>query len=286
MLIYKTLETASAVLSACTLPADAASAHGAPRRALLNRLNRFTSCVACPDGIEVQHDLLLSAPAVAIAPLPYDRALVIQQDGGSAVVDLSQPLPEGCRARMVAHAAPSSSTTGLEGAQRDAGAFNGCICSVPLSIHSSGSGGSSSSGSSNRAQTFVLVSRMHGVLQLVCWSGAEVASASGPSGSCSSSQADRGRLDVVSFRATHALLTGGLPGEAAVADHGMSRKQHGSCAAIYSISGMIIGMGAQQHRAFLLWLWIPQPRGSSSIPVVLVVSCGNLLASRCAACIG
>jgi hypothetical protein len=231
-MLLRTLEAPSAVLSACVLPADAARglvADGAPHSAaLLHRLDRVTACVPCVDGVELRSNWLLPEPTVAVAPLSQGLALVMGQSGRYFVVNLPRPLQQQesqqqapqceSRALVIAEAAPPrlpGSCTREGGALNGPAALLGCKCSPPVTVRGSGGVGD---------RTFVLASRAHGVLQLATWwhtaSGGNPSSASGSTAGhdgCSGG----GQLDVAAFRATPALLTGGLPGRPAALDGGL-----------------------------------------------------------------
>jgi hypothetical protein len=244
MLFYRELEPPTAVLSAFAVPAGssgtaaaanaaepaAARAAAPPQSLLLHRLDRLTECALSPDGLDLQRDWKLPEPAGAVVPLPGGRVLSVGLASGTASVlqlPSSQPQPAHHRADAVS-LLPSTSYAPVvaelplkppaggvvqEGAAREALAFGGCACSPPLTLRLVGQAGASSSlGSAPDAveRTYAVASRAHGVFQLITWStGGDNGNGSSPG--CS----NEGRLEAVAFRATPALLTGGLPGDLA-----------------------------------------------------------------------
>jgi len=228
MIIYKELEPPTAVLSAFQLPGAAAADDGAPPPQpllLLHRLDRLTRCSLAADGLGLElqpDDVRLPYPAAVVMPLPGGLVLAIGQGRESAfVLDVASPPQQHTAglAAIVAEAALEPPTGGAarEGAAREPLAYGGCVASAPLTLRNSGVSGSGGSGSGTGTstttpaeRTFVLASRSHGLLQLLSWS------TDGSSNSSSSISA-RGRLESVVFRATPALLMGGLPGTVRVA---------------------------------------------------------------------
>jgi hypothetical protein len=230
MLITKTLEPPSAVLSAFELPpVPATSGKGADAAArrtagvLLLRVDRVTACEPGPSGLDPVCDWTLPEPIVAASLLPRGRLLAFGWSGACAVVQLPPAPAEapGLEAAALTSAAapalapalvleslpPQSAPARYAApgtAEREAPQLGRAAVSAPLTL----AGGS---GSGGWQQTHVLAARSHGTLQLVTWAAAPEGSRF--SGGGGGSASGEGVLSATTFNAAPALLTGGLPGK-------------------------------------------------------------------------